>query len=70
MADMRVLVKRGYVDENGVDMNYYEFSGDHTATKPTAGVIDGSIFLESDTGKVFFFNEEDGDWVEQFSFQS
>lgn len=38
-------------------------------TKPT-NVPDGSIAVEKDTGKVFFFDEDSGDWVEQFSFQS
>jgi hypothetical protein len=49
---------------------YVEISGDSTETKPTAGIADGSIFVESNTGKVYFFNEKSGDWVEQFSFQS
>ena len=49
---------------------YVEISGDSEETKPTANIVDGSIFLESDTGKVYFFSEEAGDWVEQFSFQS
>lgn len=39
-------------------------------TKPTAGIANGSIMVEVDTGKVFFFNEGAGTWVEQFSFQS
>ena len=41
-----------------------------TDTKPTAGIANGSIMVEVDTGKVFFFNEGAGTWVEQFSFQS
>lgn len=61
----REIVKRPY----GGGLFYLELSGDSTDTKPTAGVLDGSIFLESDTGKVFFFNETSGDWLPQFSFQ-
>ena len=38
--------------------------------KPTDGVSMGSILVEVDTGKVYFFNEVAGEWVEQFSFQS
>ena len=38
-------------------------------TKPTSKIANGSIAVEIDTGKVFFFNEEGGAWVEQFSFQ-
>ena len=43
-----------------------------TDTKPTSGLITGSINVEVDTGKVFFYDEtaEASDpWVEQFSFQ-
>lgn len=49
---------------------YVEISGDSTDTKPTANIVDGSIFAESNTGDVYFFNEESGDWVKQFGFQS
>lgn len=49
---------------------YVEISGDSTETKPTANIVDGSIFVESNTGDVYFFNEESGDWVKQFGFQS
>lgn len=37
--------------------------------KPVDGVI-GGVITETDTGKVFFFDNVDGDWVEQFAFQS
>ena len=39
-------------------------------TKPTDKMSDGSIAVEIDTGKVFFFSESSGTWIEQFSFQS
>ena len=54
---------------NGPEKFYYELSGDSTDSKPTADVVDGSIFLETDTGKVYFFNGKTSEWVEQFSFQ-
>lgn len=41
-----------------------------TDTKPTAGIATGSVCTEVDTGAVFLFDEESGDWVEQFSLQS
>lgn len=41
-----------------------------TDTKPTEDLVNGSILVEIDTGKVFFFNEAGAVWVEQFSFQS
>lgn len=66
--NMRELVKRVFNDEN--QTNYYvEIAGDSTETKPTTGIVAGSIFTETDTGAVFFFDEASGDWVQQFSFQ-
>ena len=67
---MRDLVSRIVAVVNGENIIYKEISGDSTDTKPTAGICDGSIFVESDTGKVFFFSEKSGDWVEQFSFKA
>jgi hypothetical protein len=40
--------------------------------KPVDGVV-GGVIIETDTGKVFFFDNEasaGSEWVEQFSFQS
>ena len=53
-------------------LRYIEATGLSTDTKPTENVMNGSIFAEVDTGKVYFFNEDgatDEQWVEQFSFQ-
>ena len=66
---MRELVSRIVAVVNGENIVYKEISGDSTDTKPTAGICDGSLFVESDTGDVYFFNEKSGDWVQQFSFQ-
>lgn len=49
---------------------YVELAGLSTDSKPTEGILTGSIFVEVDTGKVFLFNRAAGTWVEQFSFQS
>ena len=38
-------------------------SGPSDATKPTDGLANGSVFQESDTGKMFIFDEDDG-WGE------
>ena len=62
---IRIIVETPFVP----DKRYIEASGLHTDTKPTTGIINGSIFSEVDTGKVFFFNEAGVEWVEQFSFQ-
>lgn len=51
------------------DKRYIEASGLSTDSKPTQNIVNGSIFVEVDTGKVYFFNEAASSWVEQFSFQ-
>lgn len=66
---MRRIIENYFCNDNGTALYYVEISGDSTETKPTTGICDGSIFVESDTGKVYFFNETAGDWVEQFTFQ-
>lgn len=35
--------------------------------RPTAGIAEGSLSFESDTGMIGAFNESDGEWVDQFS---
>lgn len=64
---MITIIKQEY--NSGVKQ-YYELAGTSSDSKPTAGVATGSIFVEVNTGKVFFFNEASSSWVEQFSFQS
>ena len=41
-----------------------EYAGLSKDSKPTAGVRNGSSFIEMDTGKVYLFNEAAGEWVE------
>jgi hypothetical protein len=41
---------------------YIEAAGLSTDTKPATGVITGSLFLEVNTGDVFAFDEESGEW--------
>ena len=36
-----------------------------TDTKPTVGVADGMALIETDTGNVFFFDEETKQWLPQ-----
>ena len=43
--------------------NVYEFRGLSTDTKPT-NVGNGCLFIELDTGKLFLFNKDGGEWVE------
>lgn len=42
-----------------------EYDGTSTDTKPTKGVRNGSQFVEIDTGKVYLFDEENKQWIEQ-----
>ncbi len=68
---MRVYpVAASFAVNNGTEVkNVCEVWCVSTDTKPTTGLANGSIAVEIDTGKVFFFNEADSSWVEQFSFQ-
>jgi len=36
-------------------------SGD---TKPTTGIVNGTVLVEMDTGTVYFFDEAGGQWKE------
>jgi hypothetical protein len=62
---MRYLEKRGVNGSLG-DLNakyYIEIALDSTETKPTEMVAAGSIALETDTGKVYVFNENTSAWI-------
>ena len=64
------VIKQDYM---GGENKYFEYCGLSTDTKPETGIATGSIFVEVNTGKVYFFNEAGASgskWVEQFSFQS
>ena len=43
--------------------NYVELAGKSTESKPTTGIVSGSLFLESDTGDVYVFDETDVAWT-------
>ena len=61
---MRRIVDRIFCVENGEEKHYVEISGDSTETKPTADLIGGSLFFETDTGKNYILDEDSGDWNE------
>lgn len=45
-------------------------AGDSNAdTKPTSGIVSGSMFIEVDTGDVYMFNEETPEWVKEYCIQ-
>lgn len=59
---VRILKEETFVDGK----RYIEAAGLSTDTKPTDGVITGSMFVEVDTGKGYLFKEADSpEWVEQ-----
>lgn len=60
MSEPRILESHDVVVD---EVKYYTFSGDSTDDKPTEGVSDGSIFMESDTGDVYRYNEKSGTWI-------
>jgi hypothetical protein len=40
------------------------WAGRSTDEKPTENVVNGTPFIEMDTGKVYFFDEENAQWEE------
>ena len=43
---------------------YVEYAGTHDDTKPVYdGLATGSLFIEVDTGDVYFYNEDSSSWV-------
>lgn len=63
-------IRRLVATDGGDNKEWIELTTLSSDTKPTSGIINGSIATEVDTGKVFFFDETAGEWVEQFSFQN
>lgn len=48
-------------DENEVK-NIVEIACLHADTKPTDGIVTGSLALEVDTGDIYAFDEAGGEW--------
>lgn len=57
---MRALVENKFSDNK----KYVELYGTSSDSKPTTGIVMGSVFVEVNTGKVFLFNEDTSAWVE------
>lgn len=57
---VRILVDQKFEG----DKHYIEATGLSTDTKPTDSIITGSVFVEVDTTKAYFFDEESGEWKE------
>ena len=56
---IRTLVREPQLD----DIHYVELTGLSTDDKPT-GFATGSIFIEVDTGKSYFYDEAGVQWIE------
>lgn len=60
---IRTLERRAYTDNK----IYCRLVGNSSDSKPTAGIVTGSSFLEVDTGVSFLFDEDVSGWVAQGS---
>ena len=57
---VRVLTENTVTDGK----RYIEAFGLSTDSKPTSGVVTGSVFVEVNTGKAFLFDEDGAQWTE------
>ena len=46
------------------DKNLIEIACKSTDSKPTAGIVTGSLALEVDSGKIYAFDEAGATWTE------
>jgi hypothetical protein len=60
MAKIRIISDMPVMDDNGNTLHIQELAGSSSETKPTAGMANGSLFLETDTGLISVFDEDDG----------
>lgn len=61
------MVRTPVASKYSKDLTYIEAYGLSTDTKPTGGIVTGSMFVEIDTGKVYLYNESGAaghKWVE------
>lgn len=56
-------VKKPYVEDDGSIKYYCEGVCKQADTKPTEGIVNGSLLLELDTSTPYFFDEESGTWL-------
>lgn len=56
---IRTLKSRFYDDE----LTLVELAGNSADTKPTTGIVTGSVFHEVDTGKTYLYDEDATEWV-------
>ena len=66
MSKVRIHKFEFIKDETGADLKYIEAAGPSSAEKPTARIAEGSLFHETDTKKIYAYNEDNG-WIEQMT---
>ena len=63
-----IYQKNNSITRRGIETKEMEFRGLSTDTKPTEldgeTIINGSVFIEIDTGSVFVFDENGQEWNE------
>lgn len=57
-----MITENGTRYESGVQIKYVELFGLSTDAKPTTNVANGSVFIEMDTKKLYFFDETNSQW--------
>ncbi len=62
---IRVIADIPVLDDSGDILHITEMAGPSTDQKPTSGIANGSLFLESDTGKIAVYDETAGWGVAQ-----
>ena len=60
MSKIRVLKDTLTTDDSGNILHIVELAGDSNESKPTTGIANGSMYLETDTRKVYLYDEDDG----------
>jgi len=60
MSKIRVLKDTLTTDDSGNILHIVELAGDSSESKPTDGIANGSMYLETDTRKVYLYDEDDG----------
>lgn len=50
-------------DGKTVSVDYVELRGLSADEKPTENIYNGSVFIETDTKKVFYFDADSGTWI-------
>ena len=74
MAIRKINAELVYKDENEHGEPEYgnriTFAVNSADEKPSGELTNGSVCIEVDTGEIFLWDEEQDDWVEQFSVKS